>query len=85
MSTAMVMRSRGSLLGPLWCFATRLFCLCIRRQRDKIRVTGSQLVISRPERPSQQWIMVEGLKSHIGVFLFRRIVLFETISQHPPA
>ena len=42
MSTATVLRSRGSLLGPLWCFATRLFCLCIRRQGEKFRVTGSQ-------------------------------------------
>jgi len=26
---------------------------------------------------AQRWIMIQGLKSHIGVFLFRRNVLFE--------
>jgi len=29
--------------------------------------------------------MIQGLESHIGLFLFRRIVLFDTIPRHPPA
>lgn len=49
------------------------------------RVTKSQLSPRASTIAARSVSMIQGLESHIGLFLFRRIVLFDTIPRHPPA